>query len=104
GDPLFSPLGELISLPALVPSLASPTAQATFGFTVKCCAPTGNLEYNDHQAGVRIKAQSIDAFLISNGSCGPNTHATFTGTAQVIRATDTTTETFTAAVDECGEH
>jgi hypothetical protein len=102
-DPVFSPLGDLISVPALVPSLASPTSQATFGFVVQCCALTGNLEYNDHQAGVRIKAQSISGLFIENGPCGPNTHATFTGTASVIRSTGTITETFTVEVDDCGE-
>jgi parallel beta-helix repeat protein len=101
-DPVFSPLGDLVSVPALVPSLASPSSQATFGFVVKCCAATGNLEYNDHQADVRIKAQSISGLFISN-SCGTNTHATFTGTASVIRLTGTTTESFTVEVDDCGE-
>jgi len=102
-DPIFSPLGDLISLPALIPSLASPTSKATFGFTVKCCPASGNLEYNDHDAGVRIKAQSIDNLAITSGSCGADTHATFTGTAQVIRSTGTTTEPFTVDVDDCGE-
>lgn len=103
GEPVFSPLGELISLPALVPSLASPNSQATFGFSVKCCEPSGNLEYNDHTMDVRIKAQSIDGFFISTGPCGANTHATFTGMANVIRSTGTTTERFTVDVDDCGE-
>ena len=103
GDPVFSPLGDLISIPALVPSLANPGAQATFGFTVKCCAPVGNLEYNDHQAGVRIKSQTVDGLFIVNGMCGPNTHATFTGTASVIRSTGTTNEHYTVDVDDCGE-
>jgi hypothetical protein len=102
-DPIFSPLGNLISVPALVPSLASPTSQATFGFVVKCCAPAGNLEYNDHDAAVRIKAQSITGLFIEDGMCGPNTHATFTGMARVIRSTGTTTENFTVEVDDCGE-
>lgn len=74
---------------------------------VKCCDPTGNLEYNDHGADVRIKAQSIDALVISSpgASCpAPGTkHATFTGTAQVIRSTGTTTESFIVDVDDCGE-
>jgi hypothetical protein len=102
-DPVFSPFGDLLSVPALVPSLASPTAQATFGFVVTCCAPKGNLEYDDHQMGVRIKAQSIDALNISSGMCGMNTHATFTGTASVIRSTGTTNESFQVEVDDCGE-
>jgi len=50
-----------------------------------------------------MKAQSIDGFFISTGLCGANTHATFTGTAQVIRSTGTTTEPFTVEVDDCGE-
>src|SRR2546426_3983588 len=78
------PLGDLISLPALIPSLADPNAQATFGFVAKCCPATGNLEYNDHQADVRIKAQSVDNLHISSpGTSCPTTpgshHATFTG-------------------------
>jgi len=107
-DPVFSPLGDLISVPALVPSLASPGSQATFGFVVKCCAPTGNLEYNDHQAGVRIKSQSVSGLFISSpGTACPATpgskHAKFAGMAAVIRSTGTTTETYTVDVDDCGE-
>ena len=107
GDPIFSPLGDLLSLPALVPSLADPTAQATFGFVATCCAPAGNLEYDDHGLDVRIKAQSIDGLVISSPStsCIPTggQHATFGGTADVIRPTVTTTEPFTVEVDDCGE-
>jgi hypothetical protein len=102
-DPVFSPLGDLISVPALLPSLTNPNGKATFGFVVRCCPATGNLEYNDHETDVRIKAQSIDALVIGNGSCGPNTHATFAGTASVTRSTGTTTEPFTVEVDDCGE-
>jgi hypothetical protein len=107
-DPIFSPLGDLISLPALIPSVADPKAQATFGFVAKCCAVTGNLEYNDHQADVRIKAQSVDNLQISSpGTSCPTTpgshHATFTGMASVIRSTGSTTEPFTVDVDDCGE-
>jgi hypothetical protein len=103
GDPVFSPLGELLSLPALVPSLADPAAQSTFGFVARCCAPAGNLQYNDHQADVRIKAKSINGLFIGNGSCGPNTHATITGTAEVTQSTGTTTQDFTVEVDDCGQ-
>jgi hypothetical protein len=107
-DPLFSPLGDLLSVPALVPSLSGPTSNATFGFVAKCCAPTGNLEYNDHQADVRIKAQSVSGLFISSpGTSCPATpgskHARFTGSAAVIRSTGTTTEPFTVDVDDCGE-
>ena len=102
------PLGDLISLPALIPSLADPNAQATFGFVAKCCPATGNLEYNDHQADVRIKAQSVDNLHISSpGTSCPMTpgshHATFTGMASVIRSTGSTPEPFTVDVDDCGE-
>jgi len=65
-DPIFSPVGDLLSLPALLPSLTDPNASATFGFVAQCCAPTGNLEYNDHSTDIRIKAQSIDALKISS--------------------------------------
>jgi hypothetical protein len=108
GDPIFSSLGDLLSVPALIPSLADPKAQATFGFVVTCCAPTGNLEYNDHPMDVRIKAQSMTGLLISSpGISCPTTpgskHAKFSGIAAVIRSTGTTTEPFTVDVDDCGE-
>ncbi len=106
-DPLFSLLGDLLSVPALIPSLVDPMAQATFGFVVKCCPATGNLEYNDHQADVRIKAESINGLVIRSpgDSCMPagGKHATFTGMAAVIRSTGTTDEAFTVDVDDCGE-
>jgi len=105
-DPVFSPLGDLLSLPALIPSLANPNGQATFGFVVKCCPTTGNLEYNDHPAQVRIKATSIGALSITPaGSSCPagGKHATFGGMANVIRPTGTTNEPFTVDVDDCGE-
>jgi hypothetical protein len=107
-DPVFSPLGDLLSLPALIPSLTDPSAQATFGFVAKCCAPTGNLEYNDHTMGTRIKAQSVTGLFISSpGSPCPLTpgskHAKFIGMASVIRSTGTTTEPYTVDVDDCGE-
>ena len=107
-DPLFSPLGELISLPAIVPSLSNSNSNASFGFVAKCCPESGNLEYNDHGADVRIKATSVDHLAISSpGTACPTTpgskHATFTGTANVIRPSGTTTEPYTVDVDDCGE-
>ena len=109
-DPLFSPLGDLLSVPALIPSLADPNAQATFGFVAKCCPATGNLEYNDHQADVRIKAQSIDGPVIRSQRPGDSCptipgskHATIGGRATVISSTGTNTEDFTVEVDDCGE-
>jgi hypothetical protein len=82
--------------------------KATFGFVVKCCPATGNLDYDDHDAVVRIKAQSFDGLHISSpGVSCPATpgskHATITGTAFVIRSTGTSTETLTVDVDDCGE-
>jgi hypothetical protein len=102
-DPLFSMLGVLLSAPALIASPTDPAANCTFGFTAKCCEPSGNLDYYDHSQDVRIKAQSIDGFFISTGPCGPNTHATITGMANVIRSTGSTAERFTVEVDDCGE-
>jgi hypothetical protein len=103
GDPFFSPLGELISVPALIPSLSGGSSQSSFGFVVKCCAPTGNLEYNDRGANVRIKAESMTGLFITSGACGPNSHASFTGRAAVIRSAATTHEDFTVDVDDCAE-
>ncbi len=104
GDPVFSVDGVLLSVPALVPSLADPQSQANFGFVVQDGGvPTGNLEYNDKPAGVRIKATSFSTLFITDGVCGLNTHATFTGMAAVTQSTGTTTESFTVDVDDCGE-
>ncbi len=65
--------------------------------------PTGNLEYNDKPADVRIKATSFSKLFIGAGTCGPNTHATILGTATVIRSTGTTNESLTVDVDDCGQ-
>jgi hypothetical protein len=62
-------------------------------------APIGNLVYDDHAAGVRIKATTYTLLVISPGICGPDTHAMFTGTAQVNGAP----ESLTVEVDDCGE-
>ncbi len=106
GDPVFAVDGVLLSLPALVPSLGDPNSRATFGFVVQAAdgaaAPTGNLEYNDHDAGVRIKATSFDRLVISDGTCGPQTQAEFTGMASVENQTGTHTEPLTVKVDDCG--
>jgi hypothetical protein len=107
-EPVFSSLGTLLTPPALMASAAGPNSQATFGFSVSCCAPAGNLEYNDHSADVRIKAQSISLLIISSPgtSCQMtpgSQHATFQGMASVIRSTGTTSEFFTVDVDDCGE-
>jgi hypothetical protein len=105
GDPVFSLDGVLLSVPALVPSSADPKSQASFGFVVQSGGgtTTGNLEYDDKPAAVRIKATSISTLFISSGSCGANTHVQFSGTAAVTRSTGTTTQSFTAQADDCGE-
>jgi parallel beta-helix repeat protein len=101
GDPVFSPLGVLISLPAIV--LSPNGSRASFGFVIQLApgasAPKGNLMYQDQDAGVRIKATSYDQLIIGPGLCGPNTHATFTGMADV----NGVSETLTVEVDDCGE-
>ena len=60
---MFSPLGDLISLPAIMVS-TNGGAQANFGFVIQFrsgdTAPKGNLQYQDHGADVRIKATSYD--------------------------------------------
>ena len=54
-DPLFSPLGDLLSLPAITLSLGG-GGEANFGFVVKftegSTAPTGNLVYQDRAEDV----------------------------------------------------
>ncbi len=75
-------------------------SQATFGFSVACCAPKGNLEYNDHAANITIKATSIITFVISPSSaCPAGKHAQFMGMAKQ----NGTTVNFTVDVDDCGE-
>ena len=105
GDPVFSTgcdPGNLLSQPAQIASVDP--AQASFVFVIlPGSPPTGNLDYKDHPMDVRIKALSYSSLSITNGSCGPLTHATFTGMASVIRSTGTTTEPFTVKADDCGE-
>jgi hypothetical protein len=101
-DPLFSPLGDLLSLPAIMVSTTG-GAQASFGFVISLAegdlVPNGNLVYNDKGADVRIKAISYDQLIIEDGLCGPDSHATFNGTAEV----NGEEESFTVQVDDCGE-
>lgn len=107
GDPLFSPLGDLISLPALIPTLNGGES-STFGFVARCCDPAGNLTYQDHAMDVRIKALSIGQLHITmpGESCPAvpgSKHAVFSGRAEVRRVTGTTEEDFFVEVDDCGE-
>jgi hypothetical protein len=87
----------------LVQSSSSPTsvgAQATFGFSVACCAPKGNLQYNDHPGNVTIKATSIMTFVISQSTaCPTGQHAQFGGMAKQ----NGSPVSFTVDVDDCGE-
>jgi hypothetical protein len=106
-DSVFFPIGTLLSIPALVPSASDPGSRASFGFVAKCCAASGNLQYNDHAADVQIKARSVDGLSITPATACPapggGRHATITGMADVIRSTVTTMEPFTVEVDDCGE-
>lgn len=101
-DPLFSPLGDLLTLPAIIVS-TSGGGEASFGFVISFAegdtAPKGNLVYQDRSADVRIKATSYDQLVIEDGICGPNSHATFTGMADV----NGDPESLTVVVDDCGE-
>jgi hypothetical protein len=96
---------ELATL--LIQQSSRPTSvgsQATFGFSVMCCPPHGNLEYNDHAASVRIKAESIENFVITPSTvCVNGKHAQFKGQAQETTATGSEQVGFTVDVDDCGE-
>ena len=93
----------------LMTSSSSPSSvggQATFGLSVACCAPKGNLEYNDHGAGVRIKATTVTTFVITDSSaaCPANPsgkHAQFMGMATQTGVSGSVS--FTVDVDDCGE-
>jgi nitrous oxidase accessory protein NosD len=102
-DPLFSPFGDLLTLPSILVSTNANGAQANFGFVIDfrsgAPAPKGNLTYQDHGTGTRIKAKSYDSLVIGPGICGPNTHATFTGDAEV----NGVMESLIVQVDDCGE-
>ena len=100
-DPVFSPTGDLLSLPALAVSVSGGSAQANFGFVISDgTTPKGNLEYRDHGSGDVIKATSYSSLAIGSGICGPNTHAKFTGIATV---NGTPGRSLTVEVDDCGE-
>ena len=90
-----------------LPARQAQAGKPTFGFVVKyfCCHRQRQeiLEYNDHESRRTDQSDVVYWPLISNGSCGTNTHARFTGTADVIRPTGTTSEPFTVNVDDCGE-
>jgi len=101
-DPVFSLTGDLLSLPALVAS-SNPGAQANFGFNIDFkngdTSPRGNLQYDDHDANVHIKATSFSSLIIGSGVCGPNTHASFNGRANV----NGVDQALSVDVDDCCE-
>jgi len=79
--------------------------KATFGGVVQFQAgdasPTGNFRYIDHgPVAEDIKATSFSLLVISDGTCGRNTHAAFrfTGTEN-----GTPGQEFKVEVDDCGE-
>ncbi len=79
--------------------------KATFGGVVQFQAgdasPTGNFRYIDHgPVAEDVKATSFSLLVISDGRCGPNTHAAFrfTGTEN-----GTPGQEFKVEVDDCGE-
>jgi hypothetical protein len=79
--------------------------KATFGgvvqFQAGAASPTGNFRYIDHgPVAEDIKATSFSLLVISDGVCGPNTHAAFrfTGTEN-----GTPGQEFKVEVDDCGE-
>jgi hypothetical protein len=79
--------------------------KATFGGVVKFQAgeasPDGNFRYIDHgPIAEDIKATSFSLLVISDGPCGPNTHAAyrFTGTENGVPGQE-----FKVEVDDCGE-
>jgi hypothetical protein len=80
---------------------ASVGSKATFGLSVVCCPPKGNLEYNDHDADIRIKATSVDTLVITSPStaCPTGKHAQFKGNAKQ----NGTNVTYTVDVDDCGQ-
>jgi len=101
-DPILQ-LAEVLVLQSSNP--ASMNTKATFGFTVTCCEPTGNLEYNDHGANVRIKATTMTNLVITSPSlaCPTGKHAQFKGQANETTATGTQSVMFTVDVDDCAE-
>ena len=93
GDPLFSPLGDLISLPALVPSLSGVDHECDLRLRREVLpARPETSSTTTMSMDVRIKALSFDLLTISSpGTSCPATpgskHATIHGTATVTQPT-----------------
>jgi hypothetical protein len=103
------PLDTVVQLAeVLIGTSSNPSSvggKATFGFVVTCCAPQGNLEYNDHGANLRVKATSFTNLVITDVSpaCPAGKHAQFKGQADETTTTATQSVMFTVDVDDCGE-
>lgn len=79
--------------------------KATFGgvvkFTEGAPSPDGNLRYIDHgPTGEDIKATSFSLLVISDGACGPRTHAAFRFKGTENGVPD---QEFKVEVDDCDE-
>lgn len=78
--------------------------KATFGGSVQFRSgdpnPTGNVRYIDHVTGDSIKATSFSSLVISDGACGPNTHAMIKGMATVNGVPN---QDLQIDVDDCSE-
>ncbi|TMG05274.1 MAG: alpha/beta hydrolase [Chloroflexi bacterium] len=109
GEPATDPLTGQVLQPATMiihsgSANASAGGQANFGFVVQYAsgdaAPSGNLTYKDQRAGVDLKATSLQMLAISDGACGTNTHARFTGKATVNGSAD---QSFAVEIDDCAQ-
>jgi hypothetical protein len=97
-------LAEMLILQSSNPQ--SVNSKANFGFVATCCAPRGNLEYNDHGSNIRIKATSVTNFTITDPSllCPTGKHAQFRGDAKQTNANGTVVPvTYIVDVDDCDE-
>jgi hypothetical protein len=109
GEPVTDPLTGQVLQPATMliqrgSANASAGGQANFGFVVQYAsgdaAPRGNLTYKDQGSGVDLRATSLQMLAISDGACGTNTHARFTGKATVNGSAD---QSFAVEIDDCAQ-
>jgi hypothetical protein len=107
GEPATDPLTGQVLQPATMviqagSGNASGSGQAKLGFVVQYAsgdaAPSGNLTYRDQGSGVDLKATSLQLLAISDGACGTNTHARFTGKATVNGWAN---QSFAVEIDDC---
>ena len=97
--------GEIVDGSTLdIQSGPSAGNKATFGGVVQFkagdTAPSGNFRYIDHGLGEDIKETSYSLLVISDGACGPNTHAAFRFTADENGVPG---QEFKVEVDDCAE-